>query len=183
MGFGAVLVVFGAFALGAIIIRTTGLLSEPQPLTLAEAAEVATSDNIYVTLQDGDVLCDRLEYREGRSSSTNATDTRYTDVWLTNEAATVGVFASYSGRLTCEDIIERPKRGYLRTATRLPRTAGTPPLGDAADYLELCGYCGTSNSVTLMAVFGIMIALGGFMIYGALTRPVMPPEDGDAVSG
>lgn len=174
--FGAVMMVFGVAAMLSILFDPVGLFARPQQVTLEEAAAIATNDNTYVEISEAEVLCDRLDYREGRSSSTGTTETRYTDVWLVNADESVGVFASYSGRLTCEDIENQPVSGFMTQVGRsLPSTAGRAPLDSDATYLELCAYCGTSNSIALVIVFTILIGLGGLMVYGALTRPVAPP--------
>jgi len=172
VGFGLVILLFGVFALYSLLDETLALmLSTPQPLTVTAAAEIATEENQYVRLEEAVFLCDRVEYREGRSS-TSFTDTRYTDIWLTDEDRTAAVFASFSGRRDCDQLMSGEPSGYLRTAERLPRTAGVPPLGESVTYLELCGYCGRSNSIALIIVFSIMIVLGGVMAYAGFSRPV-----------
>jgi hypothetical protein len=180
IGFGLVLVAFGLFALFSLLRESLPLIfSSPQQLTIAQAAEIATEDNSYVQLEDAVYLCDRLEYRMGRSSSTNSTDTRYTDIWLTDEANTVAVFASFSGRRDCEWIMERDLSGFLRTADTLPRTAGVPPFslqGEMA-YLELCAYCGRVNSIGVMIAMLLVTAFGGLSMFAGFARPVGPAPE------
>ena len=75
--------------------------------------------------------------------------------------------------------MNRELSGYLRTADRLPRTAGLPPLSlrDDIDYLELCGYCGRSNSLAAIVGMSILMLLGGVFTYSGLSRPVGPAPE------
>lgn len=135
-----------------------------------------------MTLEDAQIVCDRVNYRMGRSASTGTPETRYTDVWLTNDAETVAVFASFSGRLNCDDIRERSLTGFVKTVgNTLPRTASPLLFGGQVDMLEFCGYCGSINNQLMVGVFIFLIGLGALSLYAGLTRPVAPavspPDD------
>ncbi len=174
----------GVLALGSFILDEAGVFNGPQTVTITEAAEIATGENTYVTVEGANVLCERLRYREGRSSATGTTDTRYTDVWMVDEAGTVGIFASYSGRIGCDDITDGDITGFLTAPRSLPGSANPLPLGINAAYLELCGYCGRENSLIMGGISVVMIALGGLFLYTALFTTVAPEEAAtdDAVS-
>jgi hypothetical protein len=171
---GVALIIFALWGASTILLTGGGIPLVPQDLTLIEANEVASENNTYVNLQDAVVLCDTLEYRTGRSSSTNTIETRYTFVWMVDTDREVGVFAQYSGRTTCEAIQEGGISGYLtRAVDTLPREASPLPLGRGADYMELCTYCGPLNSLGMVALFAVMVLAGIFAIYRGLTLPII----------
>ena len=78
---GGAMLLGGVVGLASLLRDSVALIfTPPQQVTFVQASEIATEDNIYVELQDAVYLCDRLEHREGPSSSTGTTDIRYTDI-------------------------------------------------------------------------------------------------------
>jgi len=169
---GAALMIFGIIATGGLVLD--GIPLSVQTLTISEANDIATARNTYVNLQDVTVLCNSLEYRRGRSSSTNSTETRYTFIWMTDPSAGIGVFAQYSGRATCDDIQSQDITGYLtRAGDTLPSEASPLPFGSSGEYMELCAFCGLGNSLGLLILFPLLAIAGIFLLYRGNTAPII----------
>jgi len=177
---GVGLIIFAIWA--GIGIVSDGVPLTTQTLTISEANDIASDANTHVKLQEVNVLCDTLEYRQGRSSSTHSVETRYTYVWMidANVDESVAVFAQYSGRTTCDDIQAQDISGFLTTVgDTLPREAIPLPFGQGAAYMELCTYCNATNSQGMLLLFAAMILFGVVAIYRGLTLPIIDAHPSD----
>jgi hypothetical protein len=151
-----------AFLLPDFIRSSVG----PQPMTMADAAATAGASNSYVALTDGAWNCDTITYLRGRSTSNRAvTTTRFTEVFRTDETGAVVMLVSLSGEVGCDELPDGNVAGYLqrmsadreqdlRNEVRLARFIY------ATDYLQLCAYCGPTNSLIGVG-FGLFFALVG----------------------
>jgi hypothetical protein len=140
-------------------------------MTLAEAAATATDQSTYVKIEDGVWRCDTIRYIRGRSSTNSlATTTRFTEIFLTDDATPeqIVMLASLSGEKDCADLDGSPPDGYLTRMSDskqqdLTNDARLARFFDATEFLEFCDYCGPENSLIGVA-FGVVFALAGIAI-------------------
>ena len=151
-------------------------------MTLDRAAEVASDESTYVSLEDGQWDCDTITYVRRRSASGNAgaKTTAVTEIFLTDGKTTpsVVVFATLSGRWDCGDLDGLTSTGYLTLMgddqqQELTNEVRLAKFFRADTVLALCGYCGTENSL-IGLIFGIVITLAG--IGGLIFGLRMPKE-------
>ena len=144
-------------------------LAGPEVMTLGQAAGVASDENLYVSLSDGSWDCDTIDYVIGYTSTgTDRIDTQATEIFLTNQTGEVVVLAQLSGELTCADFDGAEAEGYLTqmSADRQQELTNDVRLArfiNGESYLELCGYCGQTNSL-IGTLFGFAFLLGGLAL-------------------
>jgi hypothetical protein len=147
-------------------------------MSLAEAADVANADATYARIEDGKWDCDTLQLVRGRSVASfrygpYREETRFTEVFYTDDSREVVVFVTLSGEVECADLAEEQPTGYLyamqgNTEQALTNEARLARYFDTDDFLEFCGYCGRENSM-IGAVFGVaFVVLGGVLLAGGL---------------
>ncbi len=167
---GAVLVFVGLYISVFLIPDVIETASGPQTLTLAQAAEVAHAERTYARIEDGAWDCDTLRQVRGLSSSAlrygnMREETKYSDIFFTNDSSDVVVFVTLSGDVNCDDLDEQRPTGYLysmnsATQQELTNDARLARYFTTDTFLEFCGYCGQSNSL-IGAVFGVVFLLAG----------------------
>ena len=158
-------------------------------MTLERAAEVATAESVYASIEDGVWDCDTIEYIRGRSASnSSAITTRFTEIFYTDKStsAEIVMLAQMSGEMTCLDFDDLTPTGYLTRMSEdkqqdLINDARLARYFDATSFLEFCGYCGAENSLigvvvgAILAVIGLVTLIFGFR----MPKPdasVEPPE-------
>lgn len=171
--FGAFLLLFSIYLLAFLLPDFIRTVSGPQAVTMATAAEMASDADDFVTISDGQWACDTIELVRGRSatSSTQQT-TRFTEVFRTNESGTVVLLATMSGDQDCEELESADLTGYLKRMTpereqELINEVRLARFINATVFLEMCGYCGPTNSL-IGTLFGFAFAIGGIglLIFG-----------------
>ncbi len=168
------LFVFGAYLsvfLVPDVIQTAG---GPQAMSLSQAAEVANSAQTYARIEGGAWDCDTLSYVEGLSGSQLSygrfrEETKYTEVFYTDDAQDVVVFVTLSGEVDCADITEDDPAGYLYSMSsgmkqELTNEGRLARYFNTDTFLEFCGYCGRDNSM-IGAGFGLAALLGGVGLF------------------
>ena len=156
-------------------------LAGPEPMTLSQAAERATDENLYVLLADGSWECETIDYVIGYSStSADRVDTKFTEIFVTNPSGAVVVLAQMSGELECADFDGREIVGYLTRMTAdqqqdLTNEVRLARFINGETYLELCGFCGQTNSL-IGTLFGLAFFMGGLALLILGLRTVVPAE-------
>lgn len=146
-------------------------LAGPEPTSLAQAAEIEADVSRYVSFTDGSWDCDTIEVIRGRSSSTSGQTDRLTEAFYTNDGGSVLVLVQMSGRWDCAELqAVDPLSGYLERATSsrvddLTNDVRLARFINRQHVLELCGYCGTTNSLGGLIASVIMVILGGGFLY------------------
>lgn len=167
------LVLFGLYLLVFLVPDVLRTASGPQSMTLQQAAEVATDQSLYVSLEDGLWDCQTIKHitRRSPNTSTGSRTTTDTEIFISDDRTrpNVAIFARMSGRMTCGDFDGLIATGYLtqmgdderQTLTNQARLA---KFFNADSVLSLCGYCGTENSL-IGLIFGIVITLAGIGLF------------------
>jgi hypothetical protein len=153
-----------------------------QPMTLAEAAQVANADATYARIEDGNWDCTTLTPVLGLSPSHRTygsrlrEDTKSTEVFFSDDARSIAMFVTLSGEVECNDLTGVQPSGYLyemsgSTRQELKDDARLGRYSEATSYLEFCGYCGQENSL-IGAIFGVVFTgLGlGLLFFGLNMR-------------
>lgn len=178
---GLVVLAFAAYLLAFLLPDFIRTVAGPQELTLREAAEIAADDDAFVAITDGEWVCDTIEYVRGPSSSDRTKiETRYTEVFLTGDDGQVVVLAQLSGEVDCEELAEVELAGYLNRMTagqeqELIDEVRLARFINADIFLDMCGYCGPTNSL-IGTLFGLVFATAGvgLLIYGINMRVDKP---------
>ncbi len=170
---------FGALAI-ASLRDVNRMPSSPQSVSISDATALAASANgqqLWVRIEDALLDCDTLIYRRVGSNTR-------TDILVTDEPMTDVVVAEFSGRLTCEQLLQRDLSGMLsKMSDRRYQQFRKLNEFDLADYpsdaafMDLCAYCGRSNS-QLGVVVGAVLAVVSLSIYPLVLREhrkVYPP--------
>ena len=166
---GGVLLFFSLYLLAFLLPDFIQSLAGPERMTMETAVTQATSESIYVTIEDGEWDCDTIRQVEGYSSTEADRRTiRTTEVFLTNESGSVVLLAKMSGEMDCDELKTTEISGYLtqmssETKQDLTNDARLARFFDATDFLEICGYCGQTNSL-IGTLFGIAFAIGGLAL-------------------
>jgi len=191
LGVGIVLLLFGLYISAFLVPDVIRTMSGPQPMTLAEAANAATTERTYARLEGGSWECDTLTPVEGLSPSHRRYEVlreeiKTTEIFFTDAAREVVAFVTLSGEVECDELSEELPSGYLyamstRTRQELTDDARLARYTDASHFLEFCGYCGRDNSM-IGAVFGIVFTLGGgaMVVSGRNFRKTSAMTDDDA---
>jgi hypothetical protein len=173
---------FGLYLLAFLVPDVLSTLSGPKNMSLDRAAEVASDESIYVSLEDGQWDCDTITHvrRRSPSSSGGTKTTTETEIFLTDgkTTPTIVVFTTLSGRWECDDLNESTSTGYLTVMSddqqqELTNEVRLAKFFRADTALALCGYCGTENSL-IGLIFGVVITLGGI---GALILGLRMPKE------
>ncbi|MEL6310691.1 MAG: hypothetical protein AAFN11_05170 [Chloroflexota bacterium] len=172
MGLGVAFLLFGLYVSAFLVPDVINAWAGAQPLSLVDAAKVASDEQTYARLTDGSWDCDTLTYVEGYSPSHRygsplEEDTKVTEIFFTDEGQDIVVFITMSGERDCDDLPNAPS-GYLyemqnRTERELTNDARLARYFDADSLLEMCGYCGRDNSL-IGAGFGIASIVGGLAL-------------------
>src|SRR5690606_11344915 len=115
---GIVLLLVGVYISAFLIPDVLKTASGPQPMSLAEAADVANADATYARIEDGKWDCDTLQLVRGRSVTSirygpYREETRFTEVFYSDDSREVVVFVTLSGEVECADLAEEQPTGYL----------------------------------------------------------------------
>ena len=167
---GIVLFLFGAYVSAFLIPDVIRTASGPQAMSLSEATEVANSEQTYARIEGGAWDCDTVTYVEGLSGSQLSygrfrEETKYTEIFYTDDTQDVVVFVTLSGEVDCDDIAGDDPAGYLYSMSNdmqqeLTNEARLARYFNTNTFLEFCGYCGRDNSM-IGAGFGLAFLLGG----------------------
>lgn len=167
-----VMLFFGLYLLAFLVPDVLQTASGPASMTLERAADVATDESLYVSLEDGRWDCETIKHvrRRSPSSSAGTMTTASTEIFLTDGKTTPDVvaFATLSGEMTCGDFDGLTPTGYLTQMSEdqqqdLTNDARLAKFFRADTVLALCGYCGTENSM-IGLMFGIAITLAGLAV-------------------
>lgn len=179
---GLVVLAFAAYLLAFLLPDFIRTVAGPQEVTLTEAAEIAAADDTYVAISDGEWACETIKYVRGPSGSdVRRIDTRFTEVFMTSETGGVVLLAQLSGEVDCEELANVQLSGYLNRMTadqeqELINEVRLARFVNASVFLEMCGYCGPSNSLIgtlfgfVFAAVGIGLLFYGFTIKGGNNR-------------
>jgi len=168
-----VVLLFGVYLLAFLVPDVLRTASGPQTMTLDRAAEVATDQSLYVSLEDGLWDCQTINHvvRRSPNTGTGSRTTTDTEIFVTDDRTqpNVSIFVRMSGRLLCADFDGLTPTGYLTQMSSdeqqtLTSNARLAKFFRADSFLSLCGYCGTENSM-IGAVFGIVITLAGIGLF------------------
>lgn len=178
---GGVVLFFALYLLIFLVPDAIQALSGPPTLTLAQAADVATAETTYAAIADGAWDCNTINYVRG-PSSTNRLNiiTRYTEAFRTDTKGGIVLLARMSGEMSCADLQAADLSGYLTrmsadTRQELTNEARLARFFEAEHFLEICGYCGETNSL-IGAGIGTLVAVGGIaLIVVGLRMPRRPP--------
>ena len=161
---------FGAYISAFLVPDVIRTARGPQAMSLSESAEVANSEQTYARIEGGTWDCETVTYVEGLSGSQLSygrfrKETKYTEIFYTDDAQDVVVFVTLSGELDCAEIAEDDPVGYLYSMSRdmqqeLTNEARLARYFNTDTFLEFCGYCGRDNSM-IGAGFGLAFLLGG----------------------
>lgn len=154
--YGGLFIFFGVYVLAFMIPDFLTSMGGPTSMPLAEAAAIAGDSNAYVHITDGTWDCGTVTFIRARSSTNNARiETRFTEAFLVDDASNA-LFVTHSGEQGCEALQSVEPTGYLTlmsdgTREELTNEARLARFFDRAVFMEMCGYCGTTN-----AVYGII---------------------------
>ncbi|MCB0114869.1 MAG: hypothetical protein R2873_11380 [Caldilineaceae bacterium] len=171
---GGVLLALGLYVSAFLVPDVLKTAVGPQSFTLVQAAERAGDAPLYARIVDGAWDCETLRQVRGISATalrygSVREETRYSDVFFTDETRDVVVFVTLSGAVTCEDLGQQRPEGYLYamnsdTQQDLTNEARLARYFMADTFLEFCGYCGRQNSL-IGAIFGVaFVVLGSVML-------------------
>lgn len=164
---------FAAYLLAFLLPDFIRTVAGPRTITMGQAAEIASHDDDYVTITDGAWECETIELVRGRSATNSlAETTRFTEVFRTNEGGSVVLLATMSGELDCGELETAVLTGYLN---RIPPEKEQELINEvrlarfinATVFIEMCGYCGPTNSL-IGTLFGFAFALlgVGLLVWG-----------------
>jgi len=173
LGTGIFFLLFGLYVSAFLIPDVIRSVSGPQTLTMAEAVAVANSEQTYARLQGGRWDCDTLVHVEGFSPSHRSyaplrEETKYTEIFFTNDQNEIVAFVTLSGEVACADLAEEVPSGYLyamsdNTREDLTNNARLARYFMTETFLEICGYCGRENSL-IGAIFGVIFTVSGIIM-------------------
>ena len=177
---GGVVLFFALYLLIFLVPDAIQAMSGPAPMTLAQAADVATTESTYAAITDGAWDCNTIYYVRGASSSNRLqVITRYTEAFRADETGNIALLATMSGEMNCADLQATDLSGYLTRMSADRRQALTNEARlarffEADHFLEICGYCGETNSL-IGAGVGLLAAVGGIaLIVIGLRMPRRP---------
>jgi len=163
---GCVLLFFGLYVLAFLIPDVLRTIGGPTSLTMPEAAAQITEGQVYATLEGGTWVCDSIAYVRGPSSSgTRRIEVKSTNAFYMDAAGDVAVWVSLSGEVNCDELQTTTPSGYVEPMQQNTRMdlAGDGQMGNVATantFLEMCGFCGHTNSL-IGTVFGAVFTLLG----------------------
>lgn len=168
---GGVALAIGLYLLAFLIPDVIQSASGPKSMTLAQAAEIASSESTYAKIEDGEWECETIEYVRGYSSTgSKRIIISFTEIFLTDEAKPeqIVVLAKMSGELECSDFETVEVVGYLTQMSsakqqELINEARLARYYDAAIFMEFCAYCGSENSL-IGSAFGAIFTIAGLAI-------------------
>lgn len=172
MGIGLLLV--GLYLSVFLLPDTIETMSGPQTMSLAEAAVVAGTERTYASIEGGAWDCETLKQVRGVSATSlrygfgpliTREETRYSEVFFTDNSREVVVFVTLAGEVTCDDLKQQWPIGYLYnmnegTRRDLTNEARLARYFTTDTFLEFCGYCGQQNSL-IGALFGVVFVISG----------------------
>ncbi|PDV99672.1 hypothetical protein [Candidatus Chloroploca asiatica] len=171
---GLILLVVGLYVSAFLIPDLVETAAGPQQLTLDEAANVASATRTYARIEEGAWDCETLQQVQGLSATSirygfgplnEREETKYTEVFFTDNARDVVVFVTLSGDVQCDDLTRQWPTGYLYmmndgTRQALTNEARLARYFTTDTFLEFCGYCGRQNSL-IGAGFGVVFTVAG----------------------
>ncbi|MFK7801621.1 MAG: hypothetical protein AB8G95_08325 [Anaerolineae bacterium] len=171
---GGVCLFFSIYLLIFLLPDFIKSLAGPELMTLAQAAEQAKEESLaeasmYVSFTDGEWQCDTIKYVIGYTSTgSDRIETQATELFLTNASGEVVVLAQMSGELDCADFDGLSAEGYVTKMTsdrqqELTNDVRLARFINGENYLELCGYCGQTNSL-IGTLFGFAFLLGALAL-------------------
>lgn len=170
------LMLFGILLIIPLAADLMAVIGGAQDYTISAVAGVASDERTYARLTDGEWDCDTIEYIEGRTGSDlymrrlYRTSTRTTEVMRVDDANSIAVWVSLSGRVTCDDLASMDAVGYLYATDGTPSGLNSDMrsvIRNADTVLELCGWCGADNSMIGIVVSGVFILIGGLGVWFA----------------
>lgn len=172
--FGIILLMLGLAISAVLIPDVIETAAGPQVLTLSQAAAVANAQRTYARIEDGAWDCETLNVVRGISANALRygyirEETRYSEVFFTDNLRAVVVFVTLSGGVTCDDLSRQWPAGYLYamhddTRQELTNEARLARYFTTDTFLELCGYCGQDNS-SIGVVFGLIFIVWGLIMF------------------
>jgi hypothetical protein len=164
---------FCVYILFFLLLDIFSVPSDPNILSMSDAARQAGEERIYVAIADGVWDCESLYYITGPSATNRQrTTTRFTEGFLTDPSGEILMHASMSGRKTCAELMSETTAGYLSLMDpdkqqELTNEVRLAKYINADTYLELCGYCSPTNSwigiimssMCLIAVFAFYLMM------------------------
>ncbi|MBI1297847.1 hypothetical protein GC175_23170 [bacterium] len=176
---GSVLLVLGLYVSAFLIPDVIKTAAGPQRLSLQQAAQLAGDDPLYARIEGGAWDCETLQQVRGLSATAlrygrMREETRYAEVFFTDDTRAVVVFVTLGGAVTCDDLARQWPEGYLYamnsdTRQELTNEARLARYFTTETFLEFCGYCGRQNSL-IGAVFGVVFTLAGIVMLIAWRR-------------
>ncbi|NCC36157.1 MAG: hypothetical protein EOM24_29715 [Chloroflexia bacterium] len=171
---GLILLVVGLYVSAFLLPDLVETAAGPQRLTLAEAANVASATRTYARIEEGAWDCETLQQVQGLSATSirygfgplhEREETKYTEVFFTDNTRDVVVFVTLSGAVQCDDLTRQWPTGYLYmmsdgTRQALTNEARLARYFTTDTFLEFCGYCGRENSL-IGAGFGVVFTVAG----------------------
>ena len=160
------LLLFATYLLAFLLPDFIRTAVGPQHMTMAQAAESASETDAYIAISDGTWECNTIEYVRGRSTTgTTRQITRFTEVFRTNDSGQVVLLATMSGEMDCAELQATDLAGYLQRMSsdreqELINEVRLARFIHATTFLEICGYCGPTNSL-IGTLFGFAFGLIG----------------------
>jgi hypothetical protein len=175
---GVILLLFATYLLAFLLPDFIRTAVGPKQLTMAQAAETASETDAYIAISDGAWECDTIEYVRGRSSTNSLRETtRFTEVFRTNGNGMVVLLATMSGEVDCAELQATDLAGYLQRMSpereqELINEVRLARFINATVFLEICGYCGPTNSL-IGTMFGFGFGLIGLvlLVWGLRMQP------------
>lgn len=188
---GGLALLFGVYVLAFLIPDTIKSLSGPEYVAIAQAGDSASSSAIYAEIEGGVWHCDTIEYIKGWSSSSTTAGrrtivTKNTEIFLTDaeNLPNVVMLVTESGEKSCEDFQKTTLDGHLKrmssgTQQELANEVRLAQFPGATTYLEMCSYCGPTNSAIGVG-FGVVAVIGGgFLLSRGRRIRVVQDEDAE----
>lgn len=163
------LLLFATYLLAFLLPDFIRTAVGPQQMTMAQAAESATDTDAYVAISDGTWECDTIQYVRGRSTTGSRREiTRATELFRTSDNGKVVLLATMSGEMDCAELQATSLAGYLQRMgpereQELINEVRLARFINATVFLEMCGYCGPTNSL-IGTLFGLAFALVGLLL-------------------
>lgn len=177
---GGFFVLFGVYILAFMLPDFIASAAGPTSMPLAEAAAIASDENSYVQITDGEWRCDSIHYIWGRSASSGNSaiplTVQYTEAFMTQGGSPQALLVLLSGEQDCAALQAIQPTGYLTlmsadTQQELTNEARMARFSDKSVFMEMCGYCGTDNAIGGVIGGSISLLLGVGILLFARRHP------------